>query len=135
MKPYRQTWWWLWSFTGLALVASLAGWAPGLPLAVVLSIVQVAHQALRTRGLWALSVQVRVLFLGVLLLGTLPGLWPLHALQVAGIAVRVLLDYCIAARLLSLMPWNRSGPLTLGGVRAAFVAPLPKPRIEGVPQS
>ena len=126
MKSYWKLWWWLWSLTGLALGASLAGWAPGLRLAVALSLAQVVHQALRTGGLWALAVQVRVLFLAVLLLGAAsPGLRVLHVVQIGGIAVRVLLDYCVAARLLSLMPWNRRGPLTLAGVRTAFLAPRP----------
>jgi hypothetical protein len=120
MKPYHRLWWWLWSSTGLALTASLAGWAPGLRLAVALALAQVVHQAIRTRGLWALSVQVRFLFLLVVLLGALPGLRVLHVVQVLGIVVRVGLDYCLAARLLRLMPWNRHAPLTLALLRTTF---------------
>jgi hypothetical protein len=125
MSRFTKLWWWLWTLTGLALVASLAGWARGLRLAIALTLAQVVHQALHTRSLWAMSVQVRYLFLLVLLVGAIPGLGALHALQVAGIIVRVGLDYCLASRLLWLLPFNHRGPLTLAAVRAAF---LPTPQ-------
>ena len=121
MRRTKRLWFWLWLFTGVALGASLAGWAPGLPLAVALAIAQVVHQAWRTRGLWTVPVQIRILFLVVLLLGaTSPGMRALHVLQLGGIVVRVGFDYCVAGRLLALMPWNRRGPLTLSLVRATF---------------
>jgi hypothetical protein len=120
MSRFRKLWWWLWTLTGIALVANLAGWAPGLRLAVALTLAQVVHQAVHTRSLWAMPVQVRYLFLLVLLVGALPGFAVVHVLQVAGIIVRVGLDYCVASRLLWLLPFNHRGPLTLAGVRTAF---------------
>jgi hypothetical protein len=121
MKRYHRLWWWLWVLTGVALVASLAGWGRGLPLAVALTLVQVTHQGMRTGGLTAMSVQTRFLFLFVLLVGAAsPALRVLHVVQVAGIVVRVGLDYCVASRLLALMPWNRREPLTPAFLAATF---------------
>ena len=125
----RRLSWWLWLANALALGAGLAGWAPGLRVATVLGVLQVVHQGVRTRGLWALSVQLRILNLGVILLGSLgPALRPLQVLQLGGMAVRVVFDYCLGGRLLSLLPWNRRRPLTLELVLATF-----SPAVTAVP--
>jgi len=47
----------------------------------------------------------------------------LHWIQLAGTTAMVLVDYCPGARLVSLMPWNRRVPLTLGLVVRTFVRP------------
>jgi hypothetical protein len=114
--------WWLWLFTGLALGASLAGWAPGLPAAIVLTALQVVHQGVRARNLSALPVQVRAAYLSLLLLGIWPPLRVLHPLQLAGTVALVVFDYCPLARLLALMPWNRRRPFTFALVRSTFLS-------------
>jgi hypothetical protein len=116
--------WWLWLSNSVALGASLVGWAPGLRLALMVAALQVVHQGVRTRGARALAVQVRLLNLAVLLLG---GLWlhPLQGLQLGGMAVLLVFDYCVASRMLSLLPWNRRRPLTVGLLRATLFAPRP----------
>lgn len=132
--------WWLWLLTGCALGACLAGWQPGLAVAVALTAVQVAHQGLRTRRLGSLPVQVRVVYLVLLLIAAWPPLRALLFLLFAGLLVRVVFDYCALARLLSLMPWNRKRPLTLALVRATFLSRpvrgsiLDQPAIQGGPR-
>ena len=46
----------------------------------------------------------------------LAGLWPplsfLHWIQLIGTTARVTTGYCLLARLLSLLPWNRSEKLS-----------------------
>lgn len=121
MNRHRQLWFWLWLLTGAALAVHLAGGRPGLPLAIGLATVQVVHQVVRTASLRTMSVQVRYLFLVALLVGgASPRLWGLHHLLVAGIIVRLVLDYCVASRVLWLAPWNRNEPLTWGGLRKAL---------------
>ena len=49
MSRFTKLWWWLWLSTGVALAASLAGWARGLRLAIVLTIAQVVEHAMQLR--------------------------------------------------------------------------------------
>jgi hypothetical protein len=116
--------WWLWVFTGCALGAHLGGWRSGLPLTIALVAVQMAHQGWRVRTTRnTLPLQVRILVLTIVLLGIWPPLRVLQALLLAGMTVLIVFDYCLAGRLLSLMPWNRRRPLTVALLRAAFFSP------------
>jgi hypothetical protein len=118
-----------WQLTALLLVASFMHWPWGLPLAWMLSGLQVVHSALARRGNGpSLELQVRLVFFGLLALGTLPGLRPLHLLQFAGLNAIVVADYCVLARLLTLLPWNRSVPLSWALVgRVLLLPPAPGP--------
>ncbi len=108
----RDVRWWYWLVTGTLLLFGLAGWEIGVGLAVVATAVQVPHFLLREGRIGALSVQVRLLYLGVLLLGLWAPAGFVHWLQLAGVWANVLVGYCPGARVLSLMPWNRRLPLT-----------------------
>ena len=114
---------WYWLLTGLALAAHLAGWRTGLLVAMALMVLQGVHLGLRARSPLALPVQVRAVYLGLLILGSWPPLRALLWLLLAGLAVRLVFDYCLLARLLSLLPWNRSGPLTRQRLRATLLTP------------
>jgi len=117
-----------WQLTALLLTAHLAGWPGGLSSVLALNAVQGLHFLLWHRSLRVLEVQVRWLYFALLLLGAcVPGLQPLLALQLAGLTARLSLDYCLAARLMVLMPWNRNEPLSAGLVRRVFLTP-PGPR-------
>ncbi len=61
----------------------------------------------------AMSVQIRLGYGALLLVGLIPGMWWIHAVQLVGTSARVLTGYCLLDRELRLMPWNRSEPLTL----------------------
>ena len=67
-------------------------------------------------------MQVRAAYLVLLLLAGWPPFRWLLFLLLAGLLTRVVFDYCLLARLLSLMPWNRKRPLTLALVRATFLS-------------
>jgi hypothetical protein len=123
MKRQRRLIWRYWLLTEVALGASLAGWKAGLTVAIALTTVQGIHLGLRARSMVALPVQVRAAFLGLLLLGSWPPLHALHWMQLAGTAVVLVFDYCVLARLLSLLPWNRRVPLTRARLRATFLSP------------
>lgn len=123
MTRHRTLTWWYWLFTLGALAAGLAGWAEGLAMAIALTVLQAVHFAWRARSATAFPVQVRVAYLGLLLLGAWAPLEPLHLLLLAGTATLLAVDYCPLARILSLLPWNRKGPLTLARLRAAFLSP------------
>lgn len=122
--PHRQLGW---SMTAVLLGAGLAGWAPGWWGAMLLTAARAARCSLRPGGPRRLDAQVRLLYLGLLWLGRLPGLGGVHTLQWLGLLALLSTGYCLAARLLMLMPWNRDEPLTLSRLRWLFLAP-PAPR-------
>ncbi|HSI61443.1 MAG TPA: hypothetical protein VLA16_28045 [Ideonella sp.] len=112
-----------WQVTALLLAAHFAGWAGGLPLAVALTAGQVLHFAASRRKLRALEVQVRIGYLGLLMLGSIGPLWPIHLVQFVGVNALLVADYCLLARLLVLMPWNRGVPLSAQLFRQALFSP------------
>lgn len=112
-----------WQCIVLLLAAHFAGVAQAMPLALMAGAVQTLHAWAGQRHWRHLSVQVRASFLGLLLLGLLPGLWPLHLLQFMGTSAMLVTDYCLLARLLSLLPWNRHGPISIDVVRRVLLTP------------
>jgi hypothetical protein len=113
-----------WQLTALLLTAHLAGWPWGLVCVLALNALQCLHFLLWHRSLRVLEVQVRLLYFALLVLGAgVPGLQPLLAFQLAGLTARLSLDYCLAARFMVLMPWNRNEPISAALVRRVFLTP------------
>lgn len=104
--------WRYWVGMVALLGAGLSGWAPGIPSAVALGALQLLHFAWLERRASALSVQVRVAYLLLLLLGQWEPMSWIHWVQLIGTSARVLTGYCLLARLTSLMPWNRAQELS-----------------------
>jgi hypothetical protein len=112
MRRIKEASWWYWLATVGLLAAGLAGRAAGFQLAIVLCAVQVVHFALRRKSLTAFPVQVRAGYLGLLLAAQWPPLHFLYWVQLVGTSAMVAVDYCFLARMLSLLPWNRSEPIS-----------------------
>jgi hypothetical protein len=115
-----------WQLTALMLASHFTGCPFGIALTAALTAWQVMHFAIRRRSLRHLEVQVRLLYLACLPVGLLPGGWSVVMVLFVGVNTLLITDYCLAARLLSLAPWNRDWPLTLARVRQVFFTP-PKP--------
>jgi hypothetical protein len=119
----RSAGWWWWLLTAVALGGGLAGWGAGLPAAMALTAargLQLARAAVR---LPALPVQVRATYLAILALGCWSPLAFLGGLQLVATSALLIFDYCVLARLLALLPWNRRGPLTRERLRATILQP------------
>lgn len=112
-----------WQVTALLLAAHFAGWVGGLPLAIALTAGQVLHFSAFRRTLRALDVQVRIGYAGLLMLGSAGPLWPIRLVQFVGVNAMLVADYCLLARLIVLMPWNRGVPLSAHLVRQALFSP------------
>lgn len=119
-----------WAITDILLIAGLAGWFTGFYLAIALCIVQVVHFALLERSLTSFPVQVRVAYLGLLVIALWEPLRFIYLLQVIGTTAMVLFDYCFLARCLSLLPWNRRTPLSARLVMKTFFSKPVAGRIE-----
>lgn len=115
--------WWYWVGMVVLLTAEVAGCAVAEGAAVALGALQAIHFAARERSLTAFNVQVKLVYLGLLVTGLWPPLVAIHWAQLAGTTVRVAFDYCPLARTLSLMPWNRRQALTLALVRRTYAMP------------
>ena len=123
-----------WQITALLLAGHFAGWAIGLPAAIALTFVQACHFTLLRRSVVAFDVQVRIGYLALLIAGTIGPLWPLHVVQFVGVNALLVADYCLLARLLVLLPWNREVPLSFGLLRwLLFSPPAPGAIVSRVP--
>ncbi|KAI9020612.1 hypothetical protein DFJ74DRAFT_707656 [Hyaloraphidium curvatum] len=116
-----------WTLTLLLLASALRGHPSGSgfsgPLALVA--VQTVHYALRTDSPTSFPVQVRIAYFATMLAGTWAPLRFLHWIQLIGTTAAVTVDYCLMARIVSLMPWNREEALTGGMVvRRIFSWPV-----------
>jgi hypothetical protein len=115
------------------LIVGLTGWRIGFVLAIMLTTIQVGHFALRDSersarawGGWvrsaitAFPVQVRIGYLGLLVLGLWEPLGWIHWVQAVGTSVRVALGYCLLARTVSLLPWNRCEAFSMNLLRRTY---------------
>lgn len=112
--------WWYWLVTDVLLAGWLAGCVTCFWLAVLICIVQSIHFAWHRGSITAFPVQVRLAYLALLAIGLWPPLSFVHWIQLVGTSAVVVWDYCFLARSLSLLPWNRSEPLTAGLVLRTF---------------
>ena len=134
MQSFKDISWWYWTATIPLLAAGLAGYAGGFTAAVALTGVQAVHFYAREKRLMAFPVQVRIAYLGLLLLAQWQPFYWVYWLQLAGTTAMVLFSYCLLARVLSLMPWNRSEPFTPRlFFRTFFSAPVQGNILQGLP--
>jgi hypothetical protein len=119
----RRLRWWYWLATACLLAASLGGWDAGLWITMAFVAAQLAHFLAREGSARAFPVQVRIAYLALLAAGLWSPLGFVHWLQLAGTCASVGLDYCALARIVSLMPWNRTEPLTFQRVWRTFASP------------
>jgi hypothetical protein len=134
MKRYQHASWWYWAATVPMLAAGLYGYPQGFYAAMALCAVQVVHFYAREKALTAFPVQVRIAYLGLLVVAQWPLFYWVYWLQLVGTAAMVLFDYCLLARCLSLLPWNRDEPFTSKLVlRTFFSLPVEGNILQGLP--
>jgi len=112
-----------WLVIVLLLAAHFAGAAAAMGLATLTAVLQTLHALAAHRHWPHLAVQVRAVFLALLLIGQWPDLWPLQILQFLGTSALLVTDYCLLARLLVMLPWNRRMPIDIDFVRQLLLTP------------
>ena len=115
--------WWYWLATAVLLAASLLVWPVGLSVTMAFVALQAVHYVAREGSPRAFPAQTRIAYLGLLAAGAWPPLAFLHWLQLAGTCGSLAFDYCLLARIVSLLPWNRTERLGLRRVWRTFASP------------
>jgi len=115
--------WCYWFVTDLFLVVGLLVWPPALYMAMAATTVHGGHFLMRSPGLTSFPMQVRIGFLGLLMIGQLPWLGWINWVQLVGTTALLTTGYCPLARLLVLLPCNRGRPLTWKLLATAITTP------------
>jgi hypothetical protein len=130
----RNLSWWIWLATALSLAAGLGGYPLGFRAAVLISVVQAVVYDFKEVSGFTFPVQVRFAYTALLILCQASSLEWLYWLPAAGTFAFVLSGYCPMARVLSLLPWNRTEPITQDLIRRTFLArPVPGEVRHGLP--
>jgi hypothetical protein len=119
VMPKEPTWW-VWLVTVVLLALGLAGLTAGFIAAIALTFLQVLFFWKQLGRVSAIGVQIRLGYILLLLVCFTPSLRWLYWLPTVGTAALLVFGYCLMARMLSLLPWNRSEPLTLDLFRRTF---------------
>ena len=120
MVNYQETSWQYWFVTATLLTAGVAGYPIGFLLAIGLTVVQLIHFAIREGSVSAFPVQVRFWYLVLLLVALPEPVQILYWVPAVGTWAQVIFGYCAMARMVSLLPWNRSEGLSFGLVKKTF---------------
>jgi hypothetical protein len=134
MIDYKQIIWWYWFGIACTLTVGMAGFQIGFVLAIGLSLVQFMHFAISERSLTAFPVQVRFCVLIYMLLSFPEPMQIAYWIPVVGTWARSIFGYCVMARTLALMPWNRREPFSKGLLmRMYFSRPIRGNILQGLP--
>jgi hypothetical protein len=115
--------WWVWAIIAVCLAAGLMGYSSGFYAAIVISVIQTVVYDLKQTSALTLPVQIRFAYTILLILCQVPSLGWLYWVPTAGTFALVLFGYCLMARILSLLPWNRAEPMSLDLILRTFLRP------------
>jgi hypothetical protein len=121
LGPYELGWWMcLIIATGLAV--GIAGYLLGFLVAMGISLAKAVFSAFQYRSLRP-AAQVRVAYLLFLMICFIPGLRWLYWVPMIGTLALVICGYCLMARFLSLLPWNRAEASNAKSLWHTFIDP------------
>lgn len=100
--------WWFWFIIACCLLTGLLVWPLGLWIALVVSAIQTLVFIVRERSLSSFTAQLRIAYTLILTLGSIPTLNIFFWFPTIGTFALCIFGYCLLARGLSLMPWNRT---------------------------
>lgn len=134
MINYREVSWWYWLVTACLLSAGVAGFRAGFLLAIGLTMIQLTYFAIRENSIRAFPVQVRFWYLLLLLVALPEPLQAVYWLPTVGTWIQVLFGYCMMARCVSLLPWNRTERLSGSLLMKTFISrPVRGNIMQGLP--
>ena len=113
--------WWHWTLTIPLLATHLLGYDGTIVAAMALCAAAGAYFFWQLRKLRPYPVKVRIGYFALLVIGCLPWMSWIHWVQLVGTTAMVVAGYCPLIRMLSLLPLNRTEPLSLSLLWRAFV--------------
>ena len=119
----RRLSWWLWTITALCLAAGLSGHPDGFRAAIIVSVVHTGVYFLLEASAFGFPVQVPLAYTVLLIACQVPFLSWLYWVPAIGTFAFVLFGYCLMARILSLLPGNRTEPMSLDLIWRTFLTP------------
>ncbi len=121
---FTVAWWYILATWG-AVWAGLLVDPAWFYAAIGLCAVQALHFGIEDKNFFSLSCQVRYAMAGIFALGLVEPLRWICWIPAVGMTARLTLNYCLLARLVSLLPWNRPEPVTWATVKCTiFSAPV-----------
>jgi hypothetical protein len=127
--------WWTWMLTAILLAIGLFGYRSAFVAAIVITAVQTFVMLFHEKKLSAFAVQLRIAYLILLLISFVPQMRWLYWLPTLGTFALVIFGYCLLARILSLLPWNREEPLSADLLRRAFITRPDLSRLAQFPET
>jgi len=118
-----ETSWWIWLANALLLTAGLVWTEVAFVGAILVSAAQTGFYLRKHDSFMPYPVQIRVAYTALLIVCFAPFLRWFYWLLAVGTFARVLFGYCMMARGLSLMPWNRTEQLSVDLLRRTFFTP------------
>lgn len=104
---YQEIDWWFWAVIGLTIGLGLAGLSWGFAVALVTSVANLVFFIIRDGSVVSFPVQVREVWLLLMLIAMLPSMGWFYILLFIGMLLVVFFDRCGIARVLVMMPWNK----------------------------
>ncbi len=126
--------WWIWAILAGLMVWGLTGQMLAREAAMALAVLQAMGSLLAHRSLRHFPTQLRVAYALWMAVSLVPPLFVMYWILAAGTTARVLTGYCAMARLLLLLPWNRSVRLSWRRIGIiAFHPPIQGSVVSGLP--
>ena len=126
--------WWIWAILAGLMLWGLTGQMLPREAAMAIAVLQAFGYLLIHRSLRHFPTQLRVAYALWMAVSLVPPLSVMYWILAAGTTARVLTGYCAMARLLLLLPWNRSVPLTWRRMAIiAFHPPVHGSVVKGLP--
>jgi hypothetical protein len=126
MNRIKEKDWWFWFATLCMLFNYMTAWPVDLALGILpvvcITSIHLVYYFARDRHIASFPVQVRIGYILLLVLGSWPPLEFIHWIQLFGTTALLAYDYCLLARILTLMPWNRSRPFSVELAWNTFLA-------------
>src|SRR5512138_2486863 len=104
--------WWAWTITAVLLLVGLWGRPGAFLTAIGITVLQTIVMLIREKSILAFPVQLRIAYLTLLGICYIPQMRWLYWLPTVGTFALVFFGYCLMARVLSLLPWNRHEPFS-----------------------
>ena len=119
----KYTIWGYWFLTVIFLGISLFVWPKAIYLTIAINFTHSVHFILRKSGMTTFPMQVRLGYLGLLILGLAPIFSWVHWIQLIGGTIMLTTGYCPMARMLSLLPWNRNKAMSWSLIKIVLFTP------------